>query len=248
LKKKLKIPKRDEVFQKSIERLPEDWLKDYQDLLCINKINYAFAGQWRPEIFHTQRALLFSLGMAFTNNHKNVHSKDSRIWLKSLFLMFGFFLFPACLDKLAQLLREFFEIDELKEKETNLHEIINKIKGKNKNGNILKILKDLLNNNYVKESRILANAFKHRWSPHYLGIKSKISDYTKIKKDKSGSIIKLEHPIGLAQIPKEKELYNHINILKKANNAFVRCATEIDKIINFNQFYKTKNRIDTLEI
>lgn len=255
MKKKCRIPKRDKNFQKSVEMITENWLDDHQILLNINKVKYAFGGQWRPEVYHTQRALFFALTMAFTNKHKNVHDKYSRIWIKSLFLMFGFFLFPACLDKLAQMLREFFEIKEWKaknksikaeEKNTNIFKIINYLEKINKNEDILSILKKIINDKYVIKAKTLANAFKHKWSSHYLGIKTKISDYTKIEKDKNGKITKMIAPIFPCKKGDIKNLYKHIGILRKANNIFVKCAAEIDKIINFDQFYKIENGVNHL--
>ncbi len=248
MKKKHKIPKRDKNFQKSVEMITENWLDDHQILLNINKVKYAFAGQWRPEVYHTQRALFFALTMAFTNKHKNVHDKYSRIWIKSLFLMFGFFLFPACLDKLAQMLRELFEIKELKEKDTDIYKIVNYLKKINKNENILYILNKLINDKYVKQAKNLANSFKHKWSPHYLGIRTKISEYTKIGRDKNGKIIKMIAPIFPSKKGSIKDLYKDIRVLKKANNFFVKCAIEIDKVINFDQFYKIKNCVKSLSI
>ena len=109
MKRKKKIPKRDEQFQKSLLYLSDEWLENYESL-TVKKANYALAGQWRPEIYYNQRYLRYSLIMAYTNNHKNVHNKISRMAIKEYHLTFGFVLLPACWDKLAQLLREFLEI------------------------------------------------------------------------------------------------------------------------------------------
>ncbi|HRR96415.1 MAG TPA: hypothetical protein P5150_06765 [Candidatus Ratteibacteria bacterium] len=80
----------------------------------------------------------------------------------------------------------------------------------------------------------LANEVKHKIHPEYLGIP--VKDYIKIE-------IKIEElnqgrfSFGSKAI-KEDVLYDHIKLLKKANNSFVKCAVKIDTIIDFEQFYK----------
>lgn len=245
MKRKRQIPKRDIEFQKSVARLPNSWINQYELLAPQGKINYAYAGQWRIEIYHTQRWLAYSLDMAYTNKHKNVHDKYSRMAIKGYYLCFGLVLLPACEDKLAQLLREFLEIKkwpwkkpkQADEKKTSLKKVIDYLETTKNNPEILEVLNKYWKNKYVGESRELANKIKHRWSPHYIGIKEKLSERLKIGKDEKGEIKKIIIRGGEAPV-KENVLYNHITTLKKANNAFVECAQEIDKIINFNQFYE----------
>lgn len=234
---KKKIPKRDKKFQSTLLKLNDDWIENYENLILINEKyeKYALAGQWRPEIYYTQRHLCLSLIMAYTNNHKNVHDKLSRRAIKAYHLTFGFVLFPACWDKLAQLLREFLEIKKW----------INKKEANENNTSFIKVLEYLrktkiypniqqtLNKYWEQQIRCkvyeIANEIKHRWSKHYIGIKTKISNKHE-NFEKSGSYIIGDKPVD------EKVLYKDISLLKKANNLFVKCTKEIDKII-FDQFY-----------
>jgi len=248
MRRKKKIPKRDEQFQKSLLYLPNDWLENYESLTVIGKINYALAGQWRPEIYYTQRDLLYSLIMAYTNNHKNVHNKISRRAIKEYHLTFGFVLLPACWDKLAQLLREFLAIKKwiqfkdqrnATEDNTNMQTLIDYLNFTKSNPQINSILKKYWDKKEREDSYNLANQIKHKWSQHYVGIKTKTSDRIKISRN-SVSFSFGDKPVD------EKVLYKDISLLEKANNSFVKCAIEVDKIINFNQFFKTENGIKTL--
>ncbi len=253
--RKKKIPKRDQAFQRAVARLPHSWLIDHQLLIVApskHAPQYALAGQWRPEIYHTQRWISYSLVMAYTNKHKNVHSKFGRMMLKGYFLCFGLALLPACGDKLGQLLREFLEIKEwlrvdkqgqirktkAKESKTHLIEVIKYLRITNCNPQIQQALENYWNNKNREKAYKLANRLKHGWAQHYLGIKTKIAEH--ITRDKKGNITAVS--FGTAPVS-EKTLYKDISILRKANNLFVKCAEEIDKIIDFEQFYEVIDEI-----
>lgn len=218
---KKKIPKRDERFQDSLLFLPDEWIENYEFLVFKNKINYALAAQWRPEIYYTQRHLWFSIIMAYTNNHKNVHDKFSRMAIKAYFLTFGCILLPACWDKLAQLLREFFEIKEWSHLE--------KPKKATEKNTYMETLISYLNS---KSCSPIRSALEKYWKE-------------KEKKDAYELARQIKHRLSYFETKAvdEKVLYKDIAILKKANNSFVKCALEIDELINFKQFYK-RNEVE----
>jgi len=245
---KKKIPIRDIKFQKSILSLEKSWIESYDLLFLEGKINYARAGQWRPEIYEIQRDLFYSLIMAYTNNHKNVHDKISRMFVKSYHLKFGFVLLPACWDKLAQLVREFLEIKKwshLKkpkkatEDTTSMKTLIRYLNVTKNSSKIKQILKNYWNEENRKKAFEIANKLKHRWSQHYIGIKTKTSERLRVSENS------LSYTFGDKPVD-GKVLYEHISILKEANNSFVKCAMEIDKVIDYNQFYTFKNGKKTL--
>lgn len=231
---KNKISVRDQMFQKSILCLPHSWLEEHQ-LLVMHAPQYALSGQWRPEIYDTQRRIFYSLVMAYTNDHKNVHNKPSRIMVKEYHLTSGLILLPACGDKLAQLLREFFQISELDEKSTLLGHLVGHLRGMDVASEIKSVVTKYLDAEDRKAAYEMANKIKHRWSQHYSGVKTKVSEH--IVKDKKGNIVGAS--FGTAPVS-EGILYRDISILKSANNLFVECAEGIDKIINFGQFHQTK--------
>lgn len=183
--------------------------------------------------------------MAYTNNHKNIHDKFSRMAIKAYFLTFGCILLLTCWDKLAQLLREFFEIKEWShlekpkkatEKTTYMQILIDYLNLTKSCSPIKSVLEKYWREKERGDVYELANRIKHRWSKHYLGIKTKTSEKIKITGNE------FTYTFGDKPVD-EKVLYKDIVILKKANNSFVKCALEIDELINFKQFYK-RNEVE----
>jgi len=263
---KKKIPKRDIKFQKSIMSIDDTWTKIneidlYSDDMIPQKekerkykVNF-----WKCQTYYVQRWLCYSLTMAYTNQHKNVHDKFSRLAMKSYHLYFGFALLPACWDKLAQFLRCFFEItwtkkrdvqgkevEEDQEKDTCFQKIVNYLKNQPKNGQdssqrekTIETIDKYWGDQNRKDAYDLANRIKHRVPPEYFGIPLKTPG--ELREEIEQGIFNLgRNPVD------ERNLYNDISLLKTANNSFVKCAMEIDKVIDYNQFYTFKNGKKTL--
>ncbi|HOV22352.1 MAG TPA: hypothetical protein PLW95_06720 [bacterium] len=245
---KKKIPKRDDKFQRYIKQIDDTWGEEVYEFTILKKYKVDF---WKYQIYHTQRWLSYSIAMAYTNQHKNVHNKISRMAIKSYHLSSGLVLLPACWDKLAQLLRCFLGIkfskenlqgrsaEEKERKLTNFQKIMDYLKKGNTciENKIYRTLLPYWNENKEESKRRkriydLANEVKHKIHPEYLGIP--VKDYIEIKEEE---LNQGRFSFGSKAI-KEDVLYEHIKLLKKANNSFVKCVVKIDQIIDFEQFYK----------